>query len=82
MNFKPCSIDEIDQLKRKSANAALIERFRATGAECAEITDIDAKVSATYAALNTICQRIGDVRCVTRSGKLYLVRTPLDQRES
>lgn len=82
MNFKPCSIDEIKQPKRQSANAAFIESFRASGAECAEITDIDTSVSATYAALNSICRRIGDVRCVSRQGNLYLVWAPLEQQEN
>ena len=79
MNFKPCSIDEIKQPKRRSANAAFIESFRASGAECAEIIDIDISRSATYAALNSICRTIGGVRCVSRQGKLYLVRTSLEQ---
>ncbi len=82
MNFKPCCIDEIKQPKRQSANAAFIESFRASGENCAEITDIDASVPATYAALNATCRRIGGVRCVSRQGKLYLVRTPLEQQES
>lgn len=82
MNFKPCSIDEIKQAKRQSANAAFIEEFRVSGVACAEVVGLDTSVSATYAALNAICRRIGDVRCVSRQGKLYLVRTPLEQQES
>ena len=81
MNFKPCCIDEIKQPKRQSANAAFIESFRESGEICAAVTDLDTSVSATYAALNSICRRIGDVRCVSRRGNLYLVRTSPEQQE-
>lgn len=83
MNFKPCSIEEVKKAATRGIYADFVERFRASGAECANVDGFTAGTSSVYAALCTASRRAGDVRCIMRKGVIYLARMDaLDKMEA
>ena len=83
MNFKPCSIEEVKKATTKGIYADFVERFRASGVECARVDGLTTRTGSAYASLSMAARKAGDVCCMIRKGVIYLARVDaLDKMEA
>jgi hypothetical protein len=78
MKLIPCDRNEIRGGYSRTKNQEILEEFRGSGADCALVEGWTTKdANGAAASLNISIKRFkfGDIKAVSRAGKVYLIKT-------
>lgn len=82
MKLVPCYDTNLGVNKyKKTINHRLIEEFRDSDMDCAEVTDFTHCSSESCAAALTACARrygILTIRAISRKNKVFLIKEPIE----